>query len=71
MIEDDNDLPPGITRDLTIEGGRVVYILKILGRLEYNGTKIVGVALISKGLNETTSPAAILQGMYTTRIFKP
>ena len=71
MIEDVSNLPPGITRDLTIEGGDVVYILRILGRLEYNTTKVVGVALISNGLNETTSPAAILQGMYNTRSFKP
>ena len=71
MIEDVSDLPPGITRDVLIEGGGLVYTLRILGRPEYNTTTVVCVALISNGLNETTSPAAILQGMYTTRSFQP
>ena len=66
MIDDYDNLPLGITHDVMIESGGLVYILMILGQPEYNGTTVVGVALISNGLNETTSPAAILQGMYNT-----
>ena len=42
-----------------------MYTLSIIGRPEYNGTKVVGVAKFFNGLSDDeTFPAAILQGMY-------
>ena len=61
---DNNNLPLGITPSADGEGGGVVYTLSIIGRPEYNGTKIVGVAVFISSLsNDETIPAAILEGM--------
>ena len=61
---DNNNIPLAITPDNMREGGGLVYILSIIGRPEYNGTKVVGVAKFFNGLSDDeTFPAAILQGM--------
>ena len=61
---DYNNVPLGITPRSVTESGGLVYTLSIIGRLEYNGTKVVGVAKFFNGLSdEETIPAAILQGM--------
>ena len=61
---DNNNLPVGIAPRSDGEGGGVVYTLSIIGRPDYNGTIVVGVAKFFNGLSDDkTIPAAILQGM--------
>ena len=53
--------PPDITLDIDSES---VYILTIIGRPEYNGTEVVGVAMFDDGSpDETTNPEAVLIGI--------
>ena len=64
---DKYNLPLEITPGEYGEGsgpGGYVYFLTIIGRPQYNGTTVVGVATLFNGLSDDESfPAAILQGM--------
>ena len=53
--------PPDITLELISGGSK----LTIMGRLEYNGTDVVGVAIFySSSPPDESNPPAILWGMY-------
>ena len=53
--------PPDITLEFISGGSK----LTIIGRLEYNGTEVVGVAIFYSSFpSEETNPPAILRGTY-------
>ena len=61
---DVRNLPPGVEPISVVEGNGVVYTLNIVGRSEYNGIQVVGVAAFFNGSpQEETEPPAILHGL--------